>query len=144
MLHKSKAPVPVVQLPEQAPAGAAGEAGAEVAMKIANSIKPEKLRGTDTPQSFRFWKKKMKSYFETGRITRLSLDAQHAVIRALIDVELEEAVGDKLDPTVTVFAPADNEGAVCVMSLLQDYIMLKHPLFFVGSLDTLRHVTALQ
>ena len=66
----------------------------------------------------------MKSYFETGRIERLSLDAQHAVVRALIDVELEEVIGDKLDPTVTVFAPADNEEAVCVMSLLQDYICL--------------------
>ena len=126
VLHAAKAPVPVVQLPQQAQAG---EVGAEISMKIASSIKPEKLRGTDNPQSFRFWKKKMKSYFETGRIERLSLDAQHAVVRALIDVELEEVIGDKLDPTVPVFAPADNEEAVCVMSLLQDYIMLKHPLF---------------
>ena len=38
-------------------------------------------------------------------------------------------IGDKLDPTVTVFEPEDDERAVCVMSLLQDYIMLKHPLF---------------
>ena len=126
VLHAAKAPVPVVQLPQQAQAG---EVGAEISMKIASSIKPEKLRGTDNPQSFRFWKKKMKSYFETGRIERLSLDAQHAVVRALIDVELEEVIGDKLDPTVPVFAPADNEEAVCVMSLLQDYVMLKHPLF---------------
>ena len=126
----------MVQVAAPAPAGAAGEVGAEIAMKIASSIKPEKLRGTDTPQSFRFWKKKVKSYFETGRITRLSLDAQHAVIRTLIDAELEEVIGDKLDPTVTVFAPEDDEEAVCAMSLLQDYIMLKHPLSSVEELSS--------
>ena len=85
-------------------------------MKIAGSIKPEKLRGTDTPQSFCSWKKNVKSYFETGRLDRLNLDEQHAVIRALIDVELEEVVGDRLDPAMPMFAPAGDDGGECVIT----------------------------
>ena len=129
VIHASKPPQVPVVMPQAPAATAAGPIEADVALKIPVSIKPEKLRGTDTPQCFLSWKKKVKSYFETGRLGRLSLDVQHAVIRALIDVELEEVIGDRLDPAMLMFAPEEDENAECVMSLLQDYIMLKHPLF---------------
>ena len=42
VLHAARAPVPVVPVVVPAQAGAAGKVGAEIAMKIASSIKPEK------------------------------------------------------------------------------------------------------
>jgi len=112
-----------------AAAAAAPLAAADIALKIANSLKPDKLRANETPQGFRSWKRKMQSYFEAAGIERLSQASQHAIIRSLIDVELEEAVGDKFDPLTPTFAPDGQPAAACSMNLLRDQIMLKHPLF---------------
>jgi len=103
VIHASRpTPPPVPQQPAAAAPHAPG--AAEFAMKIAGTIKPEKLRASDTPAQFRSWEGKLESYFQAGGIDKIGVAAQHAVVRALIDVELEQTIAHRLDPTLPVFA----------------------------------------
>jgi len=130
VIHLAVPPgVPAVPAAAAAAAAPAPLATADIALKIASSLKSEKLCASDSPQCFRSWKRKVQSYFEAAGIERLSQAAQHIIIRSFIDVELEEAVGDMFDPLTPTFAPDGQQEAVCSMNHLSDHIILKHPLF---------------
>ena len=79
VIHASRpAPVPVIQAQAQ-PQGAHGPVAADFAMKIAGTLKPEKLRASDTPQQFRAWEERMQAYFQTGGLDKIGMGAQQAV-----------------------------------------------------------------
>ena len=80
VIHASRpAPVPVIAA-QAAPQGAHGPVAADFAMKIAGTLKPEKLRASDTPQQFRAWEERLQAYFQTGGLDKIGMGAQQAVV----------------------------------------------------------------
>ena len=129
-MHKNPhPPTPVIPAPVGVAAGAQGPVTADFALKIAGTLKPKKLRATDTPQQFHAWEERLKAYFTTGGLDKIGMGVQQAVVRALIDVELELTIKHRLDQTVPIF-PADNQGEddECMTKILDAQIMMRHPL----------------
>ena len=140
VIHASRpAPVPVIAA-QAAPQGAHGPVAADFAMKIAGTLKPEKLRASDTPQQFRAWEERMQAYFQTGGLDKIGMGAQQAVVRALIDSDLDQTVKHKIDATVPIFRDGQNQDGddESVMKLLEEQILIRHPLA-VRRRDFLKH-----
>ena len=127
VIHASRpAPVPVIAQP--AGAGAHGPVAADFALKIAGTLKPEKLRASDTPQQFHSWEERMEAYFTTGGLDKIAIGAQQAVVRALIDSDLDQTVKYKLDATVPIFSDIRQPEESSMMKLIEEQIMIRHPL----------------
>ena len=137
VIHASR-PAPVPVIPAQ-PAGAHGPVAADFSMKIAGTLKPEKLRASDTPQQFHAWEELMQAYFTTGGLDKIGIGAQQAVVRALIDSDLDQTIKHKLDVAVPIFTDNRNPDDESMMKLLEEQIMIRHPLA-VRRRDFLKHV----
>ena len=83
VIHTSRpAPTPIIAPPAGAAAGAQGPIAADFALKIAGTLKPKKLRATDTPQQFHAWEERLQAYFTTGGLDKINIASQQAVARA--------------------------------------------------------------
>ena len=139
VIHASR-PAPTLNIapPAGAAAGAQGPIAADFALKIAGTLKPEKLRATDTPQQFHAWEERLQAYFATGGLDKISLASQQAVVRALIDVELEQMIKHRIDQTVQIFPDGQAGEDECPTKMFESQIMIRHPLAVCGR-DFLKH-----
>ena len=80
----------------------------------------------------------MQAYFTTGGLDKIAIGAQQAVVRALIDSDLDQTVKYKLDATVPIFPDNRNPEEDSMMKLIEEQIMIRHPLA-VRRRDFLKH-----
>ena len=82
----------------------------------------------------------MQAYFQTGGLDKIGMGAQQAVVRALIDSDLDQTVKHKIDATVPIFRDGQNQDGddESVMKLLEEQILIRHPLA-VRRRDFLKH-----
>ena len=111
----------------QAPGGGVGGQGQQ-RMRVNEALKPDVLKRENTPEEFRSWTDKFKSYHNTSGMENLPIADRHSYLYSVISLDLETALRNKMDVDTPIFADPQNADLINCIGLLRDEFLMDYPL----------------